>query len=684
MSESNNKENVGNLLSTASNDLLSLESSIMEGSTGVSHVKKNTFHPTKTLLDLTATTPVKRKKVGNSNSGDINNNILSEVGTPKNNNKNKANGSTDNNNNNKIHNLMSIKKIMTTPMKRMTPMKRIAPSSKKKTNTKLTTTPMKHHSSTTTTSDSTSKYLLASGKKTNGKTSKRLKLTPPRNLDIGCSQKKALLSSAQQKQRQKKLESIPRMSLSPHFLSLQRETNINNHTNNGDHELRSSEMDPSPLQLELPSLVDVKFNANICSLMDNYIEIGGSDFDLSTLMYIVGTTSHYQSRQHRLCHSSNITIPESAECLDTSQQSFLESSAPIISREEQDDLQAKKQAVQQELSNIQDDLTVQGFFREYVLDKDNQSGLGRVETCVFSTEKLRKIIVCFRGSNDYQKKPIQGNHANKLYSDNNDASTTSSSSSDKNKKSTTEPSTTTTNRRSEFEKSAIKNINAEYMHLLSANNLEDNLFTLLKRLSALKPFHDIVITGHTFGASLATIASQKLAIQEPTMRIYCQVFGSPRVGGTKFRQLTHSLPNLNFIRFERNTDPFLSKPEGAEWAHVGHSIMIQSQNTPLSSGFPSLSETSSNNSNSNHHPSTTIQVHAYRFDKRRPNSNFIKHGLTKLENYTKGKIGNELNSYIKDLEKIHNDKNKIWVASFVGEDVGDGICGDDDEIRYLV
>ena len=317
--------------------------------------------------------------------------------------------------------------------------------------------------------------VFASGKK------KRKELTPPRSLDVGCSAKKVLSTSNTQK------ENLPRMSLSSNFLD------IREPTEKVTHKLRTSESDPSEFQLELPTLKDVKLHANICSLMDKYIELGGINFDFSLLMY-----GGQRSRNN-----------------DTT------GSNPIWNQEEEKDLEKKKQIVLQELSKIQEDLIVQGFFREYVLDKDKFGGLGRVEACIFSSDVLRKIIVCFRGSNDLQHKPVSSNGQQKLaYKQKEKVEGRGS-------------------------RDGQDNINNNVRVALSANDLDQNVYTLLQRLSNLKPFHDIVILGHTFGAALATAAAQRLAVKKPMMRIYCQVFGSPRVGGDQFRQITHSLPNLN-------------------------------------------------------------------------------------------------------------------------------------------
>ncbi len=109
-------------------------------------------------------------------------------------------------------------------------------------------------------------------------------------------------------------------------------------------------------------------------------------------------------------------------------------------------------------------------------------------------------------------------------------------------------------------------------------------------------------------------------------------------------------------------------PEGSEWTHVGHSILL-----------PQISTNNSNCISSSNLVGVDHQVVAHRFDKHRPSSNFMKHGFNVVENIFKGKVGNEIHSYLKDLEKLTSLPD-----TFVGEDVGDGICGENLEVRFVV
>ena len=80
-----------------------------------------------------------------------------------------------------------------------------------------------------------------------------------------------------------------------------------------------------------------------------------------------------------------------------------------------------------------------------------------------------------------------------------------------------------------------------------STNLECDLHNKLKRLTTMYPFFDVVFTGHSFCATLASIGAMRYATQQPMIRVSCCVYGSPRVGGPDFRWLVHSLPNLKVI-----------------------------------------------------------------------------------------------------------------------------------------
>jgi len=159
---------------------------------------------------------------------------------------------------------------------------------------------------------------------------------------------------------------------------------------------------------------------------------------------------------------------------------------------------------------------------------------------------------------------------------------------------------------------------------------------------------------------LATVAAYTYSKKKPAARIRCHVFGSPKLGGQSFRREIHSLPNLNIIRVERSTDPFIDLPElqGSEFVHVGQCVRFD----------PSL--LSSLTTSDDTRP---VDIQLYRFDKFRPSASFVSSSVNSVRNLSKFKIGNEIRSYQKDLEKVTN-LNLPWPDSFAGEVSGKQIA----------
>lgn len=302
-----------------------------------------------------------------------------------------------------------------------------------------------------------------------------------------------------------------------------------------------------------------------------------------------------------------------------------------------------------ELQEVVSDIKVEGFTREY-------NDEGRAEACILSSHSLRQFIVCFRGSSSRQAKPVRGEEKYAKLSDEDDSSIL----------------------HAKHPVAVMPTFREAYF----AGDLEENVFYMLNRLASLNPFCDVVMTGHSFGSSTATIASARYASLCPQIRVSCHVFGSPKIGGEEFCQWVHSLPNLRVIRIERATDAYTFMPEGSSWRHAGHSIRIPpSQTASLSSailetvgvGAPATTEAESAGSS----------IVAYRFDKGKPGpDNFLKKGVDELSKiiWAAGKADREIAAYIEELVKYEGK----WVDDFAGM-VGEGVkSAFDDEERLVV
>jgi hypothetical protein len=198
--------------------------------------------------------------------------------------------------------------------------------------------------------------------------------------------------------------------------------------------------------------------------------------------------------------------------------------------------------------------------------------------------------------------------------------------------------------------------------------LEKTVFALLANLEMRKPFFDVAMTGHSFGAAMATIASFRYASSKPQMRVSCHVFGSPRVGGEGWRQMVHSVPNLRLYRLVNGSDPYVLLPHGSEWVHCGHAIHISDVMTCRGK--------------------VGVTIKARRFDRDRSytaNANnllgFVQSMVIPknlIQGSSQGKINHEIQSYVEKLKRTGNH----WFDDFC-ELKGKGVSGTDDEMRIM-
>lgn len=424
--------------------------------------------------------------------------------------------------------------------------------------------------------------ILSSIKKKGGKL--RRALTPPKDILVGCAKTPLRLKTPQP------------LTFSPKF------------RNAGQYQLKSCEMDPSPFQIDIPSHESILASCKICAIMDNYVELGGVNFDFSSLMPFGGT------------RSPDINVLLMGGALENKTEEKETNAHPILLS----------------LQNVAKDIVVEGFYREHVEE------IGRIEVCIFSSESQRQFYVVYRGCTKLQDHPMHGTQR---------------------KGSDSEQSVDDDNNQSEYSEeienpkrddALHKDVNEMLLDAYNQTNLEESIFTLLNRLTGFKPFYDVCVTGHSFGGMMATVAAYKYAKRKPATRIRCQVFGSPKVGGRSFRDEVHSLPNLNIVRVERGTDPFICLPmtHGSEWMHVGHSLRIQPS---LLNSFTVLAN-----------ESKPLEIQLFRFDKLRPSASFVTSSVNSVCNFSKLKIGNEIRSYLKDLEKVSSLQLK-WPDAFAGE-----------------
>ena len=405
--------------------------------------------------------------------------------------------------------------------------------------------------------------------------------------------------------------------------------------------MRSSEQEPAPHQVEIPPIGDFVLHAKLCNVLDEYRKVD-QNFDFASLVGMDRTE-----------------LEEFANGSGGGNTTLQESHRPIVSS----------------IVESGDDVVVEGFVHEVGScshgDAQDDTGTARdkapddrVEAAIFYSAKNRQFIVAWRGPSHDQAKPVRNRHL-------------------KAAKDMLAHDPHSTNLSAE---QAVPVFPA-YRDSYFKPGVEEGVFTLLDELADRTPFCDVVMTGHSFGSALATLAGARFASSRSQLRVCCSLFGSPRVGGVEFRHWANSLPNLKALRVEYGSDPWVMAPEGAPWSHVGHSIAIDSTVTSVSekdfkmeSLHPKLGDHAKKDEEEKKVP---VIARAYRFDQHRPSASAGKQFLSTVAKSMTGghhvatkseKGDHELSVYVYAVERIANLKIP-WVSDFVGEDAGEGVIG---------
>lgn len=377
-----------------------------------------------------------------------------------------------------------------------------------------------------------------------------------------------------------------------------------------DYQFTSSEQDPSPFQVELPTKKEIIVHSRICSLMDGYASIH-RDIDFAALS---GLSRSYLEQEYAR------TTKE----------------MPVIAGSCHRD-------IAQKLLACGDDIVVEAFVREYeYTDEENDKESERMEACIFSSDSLRQIIVCFKGM-ALNKGLLSGKERElhilpvcpvdlipftSLTSQSNVHSVRLA------------PCILHEDQRVP--------IMATFRTAYFGTPIEKKVFALLANITARKPFFDVIMVGHSSGAAMAAIAALRYALANCQMRVSCHVFGSPRIGGEEWRQMVHSTPNLRVHRIENGSDPYVSLPGRKEWTHCGHAIQFSG--------------------------GAAVEFKARRFDRRSSATSNNRNLFTKS---AKGKLDHKIQSYD---EKLTSSGDR-WPTDFC-EMKGDGIQADN-EARTL-
>ena len=317
-------------------------------------------------------------------------------------------------------------------------------------------------------------------------------------------------------------------------------------TGKGDEAVRTSEYEPSPFQMEIPSLSEVLEMGRLNDFVENYRRMD-QNFDL-----------------HEFIGRSRLEL----------QQVKLKEHIPIA----------------QSLLECGDGLTVQGFLSH------GSNADDRLEAVVF--EGQRYFTVVFRGTTEQQTKLL-------------------GSSKSKRRPVPFDPEQENVEVYSGFQEEYTK--------------LEKDCFALVDKLSEQNPFCDVVFSGYSFGAAMATLAATRYATARPMMRVGCFTLASPKVGFSMFRQVVNSLPNLKVTRIELGQDSKCQAPAVGGY-HVGHTLVL--------------------NGSIGHQNTHKIDkaVQAYKFDT--PKHKKFKTTHPDLRNYT---------TTLEEMSRLHIP----WVKDFV-------------------
>jgi len=438
--------------------------------------------------------------------------------------------------------------------------------------------------------------------------------------------------------------------------------------------LRTSEVDPSAHQATIPSAFELLIHARICALLEGYdtlletrAKAGKRWFSFGDLVGIsreelesMYVSSIGQKSQSSLCikrekgflpvtgflHSSPPSLGNPFENLVLNCINSTKSYSSLSSEEEQNKsnnrrIPIKSRAMKPHPSTIRsllectDDLVVQGYFNETIGNEVEEIESASVQVSIFSSQKQRQFIVCYRGSIAQHAKPVRSKSCYNI-----------------------DPNGIN----DEFQRSYVL-------------DLEKKVFDTIKHLTSSNPFCDVIFTGHSFGGVLALIAAVRCAEHQQDLTVSFHGFGIPKVGQESFRFRAHSLPNLRIIRVEHAADYYVDLPTGS-WEHIGHTIVID---------YSKDKKRTMVNPMSNQSELVLAYATAYKFGKKCHANNMNlrgRHVIDSRGKKTQGKADHEMRNYLHAIEHFTHMGSQ-WVSSFANE-FGSGIVMRNNETRSLV
>lgn len=437
--------------------------------------------------------------------------------------------------------------------------------------------------------------------------------------------------------------------------------------------LRSSEQDPSPHQIIIPSISDVLLQVKLCHLMERYREIDQnfhfgalSNVSREDMEMFVGLDKKSRPNspiRQSASGGSNFSPPKESTFM---QNAALTSPSPVSTSRLSNLVDVHKPIVKSIVSAASD-LVLAAFFyatnqKENTITHDttqDKSPGDRTEVAIFASDDLRQFIVVYQGSAENQTKPIRKRFTGK------------------------------------FKSNVAKNFRSDEEHLTvfppfeqgySQSGLQDKVFKKLDALAEQHPFFDVIVTGHSYGGMMALLGSMRYACSRPAMMVSCFAFGCPKVGALDFRHYANSLPNLKVTRFEYGFDPWVHAPDNPTWTHAGHTVSIlqQVQSSKERKGGNdkgNKDNTQNNKDLSSKSLQIELLIRAYKFGNDRPDSAANGKFIGKKGNRQEKQIDHDIASYLNAIELVAKE-GVSWPRQFVGEE-GTGVRGLNKETRRV-
>lgn len=363
-------------------------------------------------------------------------------------------------------------------------------------------------------------------------------------------------------------------------------------TGTGEEAVTTSN-EPTPFQLEIPSLEEAVTTARLNEFVEDYRQ-HDQNLDLSTF---VGRTRMQLQR-----------------AIDASASIHHHDQGTVLIREHVPIVQSLLDCAQNG-----GEISVQGFLQE----AGDLPADSRAEAVVFQGQ--RNFTVVFRGTTEQQSRVLGSSKSKKRAVSLDD-----------------------------FKFGASPEVYGGFLE--TYGKIESRCFKLVDKLVDENPFCDVTFSGYSFGAAMATLAAFRYATTRPMMRVGCLTLASPKVGFSHFRQVVHATPNLRVVRLELGNaaETKCQGPTVGGW-HVGHTLVLNGRGgssnnnngSPTSGGGGNSPTGASSSEKKHHHPSVSV----YKFETpkhKNAGAAFFKNSNPGLKKYI---------SILEDLATVQNQSS---------------------------